>query len=123
MKEMCEQFARLLLTGPDTQLSGFNTLPLSASFPHTIKIEEIDTYPVAVFGSGFGIRCFFDPWIRDRKKSGSGSEMNIPDHFSESLENSDPGSEINIPDSQHCPVAVFGSMAIFFRPPIFQSSL
>jgi hypothetical protein len=26
----------------------------------------------------------FDPWIRDGKKSGSG--LNIPDHFSESLD-------------------------------------
>jgi hypothetical protein len=33
---------------------------------------------------GSGFQCFFDPWIRDGKKSGSG--MNIPDHFSESLE-------------------------------------
>ncbi len=35
---------------------------------------------------GFGIRCFSDPWIRDGKKSGSGSGMNIPDHISEILE-------------------------------------
>ncbi len=36
-----------------------------------------------------GIRCLFDPWIRDPgwlKKSGSG--MNNPDHISESLETS-----------------------------------
>jgi hypothetical protein len=40
-------------------------------------------------GSGSGIRCFFDPWIRDPgwvKKSGSGSGMNSPDQVSESLE-------------------------------------
>jgi len=79
---------------------------------------------------------FFDPWNRGsdpgyamEKKSGSG--MNIPDNFSESLltgfwvkntvliffdadldsgsltrdpgwKNSDPGSGINIPDPQHC---------------------
>jgi hypothetical protein len=30
---------------------------------------------------GSGIRCLFDPWIRD-----PGSEMNNPDHISESLE-------------------------------------
>jgi hypothetical protein len=30
-------------------------------------------------GSGTGIRCFFDPKIRDGEKSGSG--MNIPDNF------------------------------------------
>ncbi len=49
--------------------------------------------------TGSGIRCLFDPWIRDPewvKKSGSGSEMgrksgsgfgmNNPDHISESLE-------------------------------------
>jgi hypothetical protein len=35
-------------------------------------------------GSGDGIRYFFDPWIRDGKKSGSG--MNISDHYSQSLE-------------------------------------
>jgi hypothetical protein len=36
-----------------------------------------------------GIRCLFDPWIRDPggvKKSKSGSGMNIPDHISERLE-------------------------------------
>ncbi len=45
-------------------------------------------------GSGSGIRCLLDPWIRDSdpwsgmgKKSGSGSEMNNPDHISESLKN------------------------------------
>jgi hypothetical protein len=66
---------------------------------------------------GSGIRCLFDPWIRDPgwvknqdpvrdgKKSGSGSGMNNPDHISESLETifglkilkffySDPGSGI-----------------------------
>jgi hypothetical protein len=32
-----------------------------------------------------GIRCFFDPWIRDGKKFGSG--INIPDHFSRELRN------------------------------------
>jgi hypothetical protein len=42
-------------------------------------------------GSGSGIRCFFNPWIRDpgsgmAKKSGSGSGMNNPDHISERLE-------------------------------------
>jgi hypothetical protein len=31
------------------------------------------------------IRCIYDPWIRDKKESGSGSEMNIPDNISESL--------------------------------------
>jgi hypothetical protein len=31
-----------------------------------------------------GYSAYFDPWIRDGKKSGSG--MNIPDNFSESLE-------------------------------------
>jgi hypothetical protein len=41
--------------------------------------------------SGSGIRCLFDLWIRDPasgmgKKSGSGSEMNDPDRISESLE-------------------------------------
>jgi hypothetical protein len=38
--------------------------------------------------SGSGIRCLFDPWIRDpgwAKKSGSGSGMNNLDHFSEEL--------------------------------------
>jgi hypothetical protein len=41
--------------------------------------------------AGSGIRCLFDPWLRDPgsgmgKKSGSGSEVNNPDHISESLE-------------------------------------
>jgi hypothetical protein len=66
-------------------------------------------------GSGSGIRCLFDPWIRDPgwvnnqdPDPGSGSRLNIPDHFSESLEtifwvkilkffdadaDADPGSE------------------------------
>ncbi len=38
---------------------------------------------------GSGIRCPFDPWIRDPgwvKKLGSGSRMNNSDHISESLE-------------------------------------
>jgi len=41
-------------------------------------------------GSGYGIRCLFDPLDPGSgmgKKSGSGSGMNNPDHFSESLEN------------------------------------
>jgi hypothetical protein len=38
-------------------------------------------------GSGSGIRCLFDPLIRDGLKSGSGSgKNNPPDHVSESLE-------------------------------------
>jgi hypothetical protein len=57
---------------------------------------------------GSEIRCFFVPWIWDPGKSESGSGMNIPDNFSESLEtvfrvkrylnsfdaDPDPGSEI-----------------------------
>jgi hypothetical protein len=37
---------------------------------------------------GFGIRCLFDPWIRDtgRVKTGPEAGMNNPDHISESLE-------------------------------------
>jgi hypothetical protein len=35
---------------------------------------------------GSGIRCLFDPWIRNGKNSGSGSEKNNPDHISESVE-------------------------------------
>jgi hypothetical protein len=38
-------------------------------------------------GSGSGIRCIFDPGIRDGKKSGSGSGMSNPDHISGSLKN------------------------------------
>jgi hypothetical protein len=39
-------------------------------------------------GSESGIRCLFDPWIRDpgRGKTGSGSGMNNPDYISESLQ-------------------------------------
>ncbi len=85
---------------------------------------------------GSGILCPFDPWIRDLgwvknqdTNPGSGSEMNNPDHISESLEtiwvkilkffDPDPGSAmewirirdpgwkkfesgINMPDPQHC---------------------
>jgi hypothetical protein len=40
--------------------------------------------------SGSGIRCLYDPWIRDRQKQDpdprSGSGMNNLDHISESLE-------------------------------------
>ncbi len=72
------------------------------------------------WGSESGIRCFFDIWIRDPDP---GYRMNIPDHFSESLEtvfwvkntyilwcgsgsgifwqwNREPGSGINILDPQ-----------------------
>ncbi len=40
---------------------------------------------------GSGIRCFFDPWIRDPvsgmgKEQGSGYGMNNPDHISQRLE-------------------------------------
>jgi hypothetical protein len=44
-------------------------------------------------GSGSGIRCLFDPWIRDPgwvksqvPDPGFGSELNNLDHISESLE-------------------------------------
>jgi hypothetical protein len=40
---------------------------------------------------GSGIRCSFDPWNRDGKKPGFGSEMNILDHFSEFMRY--PGSD------------------------------
>jgi hypothetical protein len=54
---------------------------------------------------GSGIRCLFDPGIRDGKKTGSGSGINNPDHISESIEtnfwvkilkffDTDPGSGI-----------------------------
>jgi hypothetical protein len=82
-------------------------------------------------GSGSGIRFLFDPGSGMGKKSRSASELNIPDHISESLEtifwvkilkffaadagiffddpgsgirngkNSNPGSGTNIPDPQH----------------------
>ena len=35
---------------------------------------------------GSGIGCLFDPWIRDGRKSASGSGMNNPDRIFESLE-------------------------------------
>jgi hypothetical protein len=35
---------------------------------------------------GSGIRCYLTPGIRDGKKSGSESGMNITNNFSESLE-------------------------------------
>jgi WD40 repeat protein len=56
--------------------------------------HEILSRPTQCCVSGSGIRCLFDPWIRDLgwvKKldldPGSGSRMNSPDHISESLEN------------------------------------
>ncbi len=55
-------------------------------------------------GSGSGIRCLFDPWVRDpgwvkSKDPRSGSGMNNQDHISESLETIFFGW--NIPDPQH----------------------
>jgi hypothetical protein len=41
---------------------------------------------ISVADLGSGIRCLFDPWIRDRQKSRSGSGMNIPDHIFENLD-------------------------------------
>ncbi len=54
-------------------------------------------------GSGSGIGCLFDPWIRDGRKSASGSGMN----GMETIRIRDPGwkkvgSGINIPDPPHC---------------------
>jgi hypothetical protein len=61
--------------------------------------------PKQYCGSGSGIRCLFDPWIRDSgwvksqdpdpgwKQFGSGMEKSRIRH---------PGSGINIPDPQHC---------------------
>jgi hypothetical protein len=54
---------------------------------------------------GSGIRCFFDPWIRDQEweKSGSGNRnpfdpgFGIPGSGMEKF-----GSGINIPDPHHC---------------------
>jgi hypothetical protein len=48
-------------------------------------------YSTSAADPGSGIRCLFDPCIRDPvsgmgKKSGSGSPMNYPDHISEYLE-------------------------------------
>jgi hypothetical protein len=79
------------------------------------------TWKMQCCESASRIRCLFDPWSRDPGwviKSKPRSEMNIPDHNSESLEtifwvknifNSslrirslfDPGSGTNIPDPQH----------------------
>jgi hypothetical protein len=43
-------------------------------------------YPDSVANPGPGIRCLFEPWIRDGEKSRSGSGRYFPDHISESLE-------------------------------------
>jgi hypothetical protein len=64
--------------------SNHQTLELSKNTP------RFDVYfPSGVIGgTGSGIRCTFDPWIRGfgmGKKSGSGSGMNNLDHISESL--------------------------------------
>ncbi len=57
-----------------------------------LYIQEVELIRLCC-GSGSGIRCLFDPWIRDTgwEKSqdldpGYGSGMNNPDHISESLE-------------------------------------
>ncbi len=99
-------------------------------FPIMMRIR-IATLAVTMYMQccGSGIRCLFDPWNRDGKKSGSGFGMNNQDQISESLEtifwvkildadpgsgmekfgygirdgkNSDTASRINIPDPQHC---------------------
>ncbi len=82
--------------------------------------------PSQCCGSGSRIRCFLTLGfrIRDRKKSGSGSGMNISDNFFESLETvvrvkktkilwSGSGSGINITDSQHYPSIHFLSCYTF----------
>jgi hypothetical protein len=53
----------------------------------TDRIVFLDPLFTSVADPGFGIRCLFDPWIRDGlgKKSISGFGMNIPDYISESL--------------------------------------
>jgi hypothetical protein len=90
-----------------------------------LRVHYIRTQPTyQCCGPGSGIRWFFDPWIRDDNKSGSGK--NIPDYISKNLEtifglkylnslmripgsfrpwirdpgwkNSDSGSGINMPD-------------------------
>jgi hypothetical protein len=53
-----------------------------------IKIYTLIRYATSVADPdpGSGIGCFFDPWIRDGRKSASGSGMNNPDHIFKSLE-------------------------------------
>jgi hypothetical protein len=72
---------------------------------------------------GSGIRCLFDPWIRDEQPGSYFLELKIPKFFDadpgsgmEQLGSgirdgkmSDPGSGINIPDPQHCIVCTFKS--------------
>jgi hypothetical protein len=40
---------------------------------------------IRILDPGCGVRCFFDPWIGDGKKSGSGSRINILNYISNSL--------------------------------------
>jgi hypothetical protein len=54
---------------------------LSRLLLYLVKIHTISTTNQCC---GSGIRCSFDPWIRDGQNSGSG--MNIQDYFYESLE-------------------------------------
>jgi hypothetical protein len=104
-------------------------LQLSRKFLDPLFLGQV-SYSVADTDPGCGIRFLFDSWIRDPgwvknqdPSSGSGSEMNNPDHIFKSLDqyfkskylnslmrirdgkNSDPGwkfgSGINIPDPQH----------------------
>ncbi len=96
-------------------------------------------------GSESGIRCLFNPWIRDPewvKKSGSGSGMNNPDHISKSLKNifflvkilkffdvhpgsgmEKFGSGINIPDPQHCVSVPYTGYQRLFPTSLFPTRL
>ncbi len=47
---------------------------------------RIRPYNKQCYGSGSGIRCLFDLWIRDGLKSRFGSGMNISDHIFKGLE-------------------------------------
>ncbi len=60
---------------------------------YLLKMLTSYTFTTQCSGSGSGIRCLFDPWIRDPRwvknqnpESGSRSRINIPDHISESSE-------------------------------------
>ncbi len=79
--------------------------------------EEVGFFYILIQCCGSGIRCLFDPWIRDPRWVKNQDPDSGPDRIFESLETicrvkileqirnpgwADPGSGINIPDTKHC---------------------
>jgi hypothetical protein len=82
----CGSGSKTLLLDPDPELDP-DPFYLAKIQRHLGKKVQYFIIFHQCCGSGSGIRCFYDPLIRDTdpewgKKSGSGSGMNIPDNFS-----------------------------------------